>query len=289
MQQLQFLRLSQNLASYGLDVLLVHAGVLRHPSTIGVLLRASSRLKTSMVLDVRDVAFPASRSQMLEKFDGVIACAEAPRRHIAALSNGHVDPFVVPVIFEHEPPTSSDRHDADVALAEAGISRDDRFVMMNGGLTPMKGARDAAEVALALQPFGIPLVSCGPVRDSDPTITSARDAGALRWLGRVPHGVHTAVLERAGCIASFSKMEGLPRTFLEALTMRKVLFAPTVVPEFSALPQLSGSPAEKAAQIVAALEHDTADHGSAYSLEQHAPEVVLDLLVSHLRKVGETT
>lgn len=281
-QQAQLVELGRRLEGLRLDSLLVHAALLRHPTPIDLLLSAANRAGTTTVLDVRDVGYPPARAAKLSKFDSVIACAEAPQAHIAQISGGAIKPEIIPVIFRYHDASEEDRSAAAAALSAVGIGPNDRFVLMSGGLTYAKGAPTAAAVSLALKSHGLPIVSCGPVRLEDRVIDEARQAGTLRYLGRVPHGVHTAILERASCLASFSIQEGLPRTFLEAITLNKPLFAPTVVPEFSHLPQLSGSPPQMATQIATTLKGSHTQAEYDYDITQHDAPAVLARLVEHL-------
>lgn len=284
-QQVQTAVLARSIARLALDALLIHAAVFRYPNAMPLLVRSARRSGVATVLDVRDVAFPESQKKHLAQFDLILACAEASRQHIELVSGGEIDAPVVPVIFEWKPPNDAERAEADTVLHTLGLGPKDPFVMMNGGLTPAKGAAKAAAVALELRKSGLPMVSCGPDRLTDPLIEEARAAEALRFAGRVPHGVHTAILERSKCIASFSVQEGLPRTFLEAIAMGKCLFAPSVVPEFDHLPQLRGNPNEMAQQIVEAVQRGDYVKPSEYDLSQHAPAAVLEKLIGHLQRL----
>jgi len=285
-QQLQFINVARRLRQLKLDAVLFHSDVLRRPSAAFLAIRAAKAAGTSVILDSRDIALTSKRNRSLQSFDGFLACGIGPKEHLHQIMSPQRDVTVIPVPFNGavDPGVGPAGR---ALLASLGLSDGDPYILMAGGLTPAKGPVQAAETALALADSGrsdLPIVCCGPDRFSHQTVDEALKRQALLYAGRVDRDTHLELVSGAACIASFSIREGVPRTILEAIALKRKVFAPSCVPEFDHMLHLEGDPAARAKQILKLIagENPAVD----YDLSIHNPTSVVNSIVSYINALN---
>lgn len=284
-QQLGFISMARDILRLKLDALLIHSGVLRHPSLIRFVLAAAKRAGTLTIMDSRDTSLGPEHKAAVLRFDANFACGEAPAERIAEITGGVRPVPIVPIPFRGADLDEIDPQETAAVLRELGIAPDQRFVMMTGGLTWFKGAERAAHTALELNKGDdpLPVVSCGVRRSYEPVVDKALATGAIRHIGGVSRTAFLGLLSQASCVASFSVSEGLPRTILECLAMDRPVFPPSCVPEFRALQSLDDSAPNNARLIREMCASDaTVDHSTLYDLSQHEPARVVERLAAEL-------
>ena len=282
-QNLQYLLLPQ-LLPRDLNILLVHAGLLRHPSSLASvmkMLRARNR-DIRLVADVRDPVFNERHFPKLARFDALVCCSE----NIVELFRGdrRFDGRVhlVPVIFDASPISVRSRASA---LLRYGL-KEGQFILFTNGLVKSKGIALALQMVEALWRRGwrLPLAVVGRAQDKGILSAGLEEKGILRYLGVVPHGEVMALAKGAALHVTVNSVEAMPRGCLEAIAMGTPVLLPRNVPEFFAACQscVAGSYeaeelADQAAMIIAKRIR------CGYDLTRHEPMRVIDTYVEVFR------
>lgn len=216
-------------------ILVIHSSFFYKPSVLPFLL---SRLRKQagpagmLVIDVRDPLFNGSLHNMFARFDVAIGCSQEVADRLRASLSNRVDVLHIPVPFERPPIPSPE--DVAAVLNEHDLSGV-RYVLNPNGVQEQKNYEKILKLVYKLREDpamqDVVLVTAGRARDWAKRDDDAVRDGVLRYVGILPNQSLLALARNAVATVILSKIEGLPRSALEAFSMECPLLAPDI-PEF---------------------------------------------------------
>jgi len=286
LQNLQYFRLQERLPD-DLDVLIVHAGLVRYVSALPIVLQGMRKSNPGirLVADVRDPVFNEQTFSRLGIFDALICCSD---NIIASLED---DPRLasrlhkIPVLFECSKP---DKQLVRTVLLKHGL-HEGQYILFTNGLVEKKGYRTALQMAEQLWIEGSrrPLVIVGRAQVDGHALRGVQKQEYVRYLGIVPHAEVLALAKGAALHLTVNDVEGMPRGCLEAIAVGTPVLVPNNIPEFASnCPRnliRSTAPKPLAAQ---ADEVISSRRLCQYDLAQHQPQMVARLYVELCNRLG---
>lgn len=277
-QNLAYLRLFKVLEESKPDSILVHSSFYNFPGIfapiINLLIRRRPRPQ-KWVVDVRDVLLPTSQVHQLTKFDRIVACSLNVKQRL--LNNAVPDRKVIHIPIPQEP-LKVDSVDAFAFLSRLNLIGK-RYLLYVGMV------KEAKAVDLLLEAFSdfvrpfepdLILVVAGFLKTHNLHIKELLNSPGVLYIGNQRREDIHSLIARAQLCINLSPNEGLPRSSLEALALRRPTLLPPNVPEFSQeCPEFvvnSRQPDEVGQRIRQALQEKKVAY---FSVEKHFPERVL--------------
>jgi len=277
-QNLRLLRLPRRAARAAHDAgatsvtVLIHSSLFYNRSLMPWVLARLRRVlpRARLVVDVRDPLFGERLLPVLSRADAAIGCSRAVADRLRAMLPTHVDVAHVPIPFE--PPQVPSASDIEAVLREnrlEGIP----YVFNPNGVNEHKRYPEMLKLVRALRRHSgyeqAVLVTIGRARDWSSRDDAATAEGVLRYLGVVPNPTALALSSGALATVILSRIEGMPRSGLETLSLGKPLLAPDIAEFREFIPSSivrSAEPEHMARQVVdlAASPPD-----ERYPLERH--------------------
>lgn len=199
----------------------------------------------------------------------------------------------VPIPFAAPAPPPPER--IQETLARHRLPASSPYALFVGVIIPYKGVAellDAMPLVWRRRPE-LRLVLAGPLTaEGDAAFPGgfrrAIDADPrLQWLGPVPHADVSALLAGAGLFVLPSRTEGLPRSCLEAIALRRKVIVPPGIPEFDAACPKAVLPAITPEAIAEKMEWTWREGAPAdYPLERHDAGRVAALTLDVYRAAG---
>lgn len=199
----------------------------------------------------------------------------------------------VPIPFS--PPTHPDPARIAAARARYGLTPGRPYALFVGVIIPYKGVAElltAIELVWRERP-DLELVLAGPLTsEADAAFPGGFRAAVggdprIRWVGPVPHHEVPLLLAGADLFVLPSRTEGLPRSCLEAIALRRKIVLPPGIPEFdAACPE--AVLADITPKAIAAKMLETLARGAParYPLERHDPARAAALTLEVYRAAG---
>ncbi len=214
------------------SVLLVHASLHYHPSSLGAVLRTLRRRpdRPRLVADVRDPLLPQRAFGALAPYDAVVACGRRVTAHLAA------DPAVAAKLTEIPVPlggTGSPAASVETARRRGLVPG--RDLLWPHGMLRRKNLDLALAAIRELRAQGqadATLAIAGGARDRDRLVANARARGEARHLGPVEPADMPALAAAAAGVIDIASIEGMPRAMLEAVAAGARVLLPPGIPEF---------------------------------------------------------
>jgi glycosyltransferase involved in cell wall biosynthesis len=239
------------------------------PSRIDALRRALPG-RTKLVADVRDPKVHAGLVPVLSRFDAAIGCSRTIADDLRALLPSRTEVAHIPIPFEPPEPPSPGEIAAALATHDlTGVP----YLFNPNGVSEEKRYPDMLEVVRALRGLAgwerTTLVTVGRSRDWKPRDDAAVAEGLLHYVGVVPHRTALALAAGGRATMILSRIEGMPRSGLEALAIGKPLLAPDIDEFRQFIPASvvrSEKPLEIARQVVELVADPPAER---YPLEHH--------------------
>ncbi len=214
------------------SVLLVHASLHYHPSSLGAVLRTLRRRndRPRLVADVRDPLLPQRAFGALAPYDAVLACGRRVTAHLFA------DPAVAAKLTEIPAPLGPVAPPADPAVtAQRHGLVPGRDLLWPHGMLRRKNLDLALAAIRELRAQGqvdAALAIAGGSRDRDKAVDRALDRGEARYLGPVEPAEMPALAAAAAGVIDIAGIEGMPRAMLEAIGAGARVLLPPGIPEF---------------------------------------------------------
>jgi len=254
-----FLRTLRNEAHT--TVLLIHGAFFFHPSLLAPTLRRLKKntgRKLVVVLDARDPAIPPKRLAELDFLDAAISCGTRITRLLeqSLQPDSHVIEIPVPLDYYQ-----LREQDLENVLTENKL-KPQGYIFSPNGIQDHKQFPLIFDTWLKLVQNNAPLDLVVAGNTSDwraryQTIHSTR--GRLINLGRQPNFTVRALMQSAAAVINPSRVEGLPRSCLEALSCETPTLLPPGIPEFADLDQQfiaeSDDPGQLARQLAYLIQH----------------------------------
>jgi len=258
----------------GEKIFLVHGYFFNNISSVGLLirlLRLNPFLKVKVIADLRDPKLNAKKISRLNCVDEIIVCSLNVKHHL--LDNGWHKQNInhIPVPFEPSIPQDSKVQ----SLLDKFSLLKQRYVFTPNGISKEKSIDQILELTKALKADGIvdKLVVAGRKRDSDAIIEKAINDGILVYVGSLPHEQILCLTHSAAIVPIISlKVEGMPRTALEALVMNVPVLLPDNVPEFERFDDVCASINDAESSLINKAKDiiDGGAHYPNYDLSIHA-------------------
>lgn len=220
----------------GLVVVVVHGAFLIHPTLLIAVTRCVKRIMgtdVKFVLDLRDRSAPMRRLARLGHFDHVISCSRNITARISCCWEAHPPLTEIPVPLERRVITDQD---VGRTLAKHSLRREG-YVFTANGIVQTKGfGLIYAAWLLLVASRDLDLAVAGPVRDWRHEYGQRTlERPGLRVLGSASNDEIRALMKGAAVVVNPSRVEGLPRSCLEALSVGAPTLLPPGVPEFGDL------------------------------------------------------
>lgn len=284
-QNIDYLRISALVKHDAPRSLLVHSSFYNHPGLFPAVMR---NLKKRMhgchfVADVRDRLLPNKRVAELNIYDNIIACSENVARHL--MVNGVSDGRItgIPVIQEK---LKIESNAARAFLASNGLNNRP-YILYVGLVKEAKGVgllMDAYLRHVRSRMPDVALVICGLMKSTDSRLkASLKDEKGVLYLGARSRAEVLQLMWGASVCVNLSPNEGMPRSSLEALALKRPVILPPNVPEFSNYcPDFvvnSRKSSDVAGKIIQVLESGVVAN---YPVELHYPENVFPAYMNAL-------
>lgn len=258
-------------------VVLVHASLIYRPNLLMpalVSLKAECGDRVRLVADVRDPAATLKHRTVLDQFDAVVASSWSVAAHLEALGvRAPIRHVPIPLAIPDE---ISKAHGA--ARAERYGLTPGRYVFSPNGTSRRKGHAALRDAVIQLRRTTAPdlqLVVAGRRRDWTGEDDRACAAGAMRFLGALPHTDVLQLAKAAYVTATPSPVEAPSRAALEALAVSGPVVLPPI-PEFAEIAPERVAWSMDPEGLTAAIERASANTAPiAYDLSQHAPSKVV--------------
>ncbi len=274
-KNLDYLKLPALLQRFGRGPVLVHANFYTRPSLFPWLLASIQTSERRFIVDVRDPHTPPERARHFRRYERVIACSDNVVAHLRQC--GVPDETIVSIpVMQSEITLDPER---SVLTGEAKALSERRYIFFGGAIGHYKAVDRLLEMFTEhVRPRapGVDLVLAGPLKTADPTMLGQLAAPGVHYLGSRTRPEVLELMAHAALCIHLSPNEGMPRSCLEALALRRPVVLPPNVPEFTRYcPDFVASdpdPARIAAQV---LEQLNTPRLAPYPLERHLPHNVM--------------
>lgn len=276
-QNFDYLRIPSLISQDAPRSLLVHSSFHNHPGLFQAVMRNLKKgaHDCNCVADVRDRLLPSKRVRELNIYDNIITCSENVTQHL--LANGVVENRItcIPVIQEE---INIEENAARMFLTSVGLN-DRPYILYAGLIKEAKGITLLLDAYLRYIRRNMPdiaLVVCGLMKSTDQKlINSLRNEKGVLYLGARSRTEVLQLMWGANICVNLSPNEGMPRSSLEALALRKPVILPPNVPEFTKYcPDFvlnSRKLPDVAERIIQVLDNNVVAN---YPVELHFPENV---------------
>jgi glycosyltransferase involved in cell wall biosynthesis len=226
--------------------------------------------RTRLVVDVRDPKVSEGLLPTLARADAAIGCSHAIAESLREKLPATVEVVHIPIPFE--PPAPPAAEEIERILRDYGL-RGVPYVFNPNGVNEQKRYPEMLDLVRALRQLPgyerAVLVTVGRARNWTSRDDAAGAEGVLRYLGVVPNSTALALAKGALATAILSRIEGLPRSGLEALALGSPLLAPDIAEFREFIPSSivrSDAPEDMARQVVELSARTSAER---YPLERH--------------------
>lgn len=255
-------------------VVLMHSSFFYKPSLMpSVLERMRRQLPdaTRLIVDVRDPRFDESLVPLFGRFDAAIGCSRANSERLRMLLPDGVEVAHIPIPFEAGTPPDDD--EVAEVLAEHCLDRIP-YVLNPNGILEAKRYPEMLDAVRQLR--RIPghedtvLVTIGRARDWKARDDAAVAEGVLKYVGVVPNRTALALIKGGKATLILSLIEGMPRSALESLALKKPILVPPIAEFLEHIPTSvvrSDDPGDVARHIVRVSEQPARER---YPLEAHS-------------------
>ena len=213
--------------------MLIHSAFFNNVSVFPLVYRGlrCAFKKTRFIADVRDRALPVRKLPILNEFDAVIACS---RNVSTYLQNGAVRPALIKEI-----PVIQEKLEVSVTETERILSRYGlvgiEYIFYSGRVKTEKRV-DLLLVAflehVLPRRLDCKLVIAGPLKTKDSQVLTSLQHDSVIYVGNVDRSEVLSLTEGASLCVNLCPDEGLPRSSLEALALKRPVILPPNVPEF---------------------------------------------------------
>lgn len=260
---------------------LVHASLLYNWSILPLLLgrlRRAGGARNTMVLDVRDHSYPASRLDVLPSFDAIVTSSHGVARELGTRAPSIAD-RIRPIPMPFVSPALPDEAQVAAVLARYKLAKGRYLFNPNGISTAKRYPQMRNAVGLLRQEprfADLVLVSAGRDRDRSRADDIAEGCGAAIFIGPVPHAEILALMRGALMTLVLSNKEAISRAALEAMSVGGRVILPDL-PEFrgscASFVCQDTAPAALAARISALADEPM----PSFDFSNHAPAKFLPL------------
>jgi len=277
-QNVQYLRLPNLIQERQPNAVLVHTSFYNFPGIFPqVMKRAISQKqpKPKYIADVRDVLLPLKQIKYLSQYDQVIACSENVRDRLISGGLNREKITYIPIPQES---ISVNSVEVDQLLKQLGLEQTP-YIFYAGMIKEIKAVDLLLEAFTRFVTPKIPevkLVLAGYVKTTNPRLLKLLEADNVCYLGNRNRSEILNLMAGASLCVNLSPNEGMPRSCLEALALKRPVLLPPNIPEYMRYcPDFvvnSRDPKVIGEQIIKALSKPEIP---AYPIEQHLPETVI--------------
>ena len=236
----------------------------------------------NFILDARDHLVPPFRVRYFGRYRSVIVCSENIRVHLLASGLSAEKITYIPVIQEH---LDSLAASAPQALAKYGL-QNQRYIFYAGLIKEVKRVDVLHEAFINYVSPAMPdvkLVLAGLMKTTSEQVMTQLQHEQVMHLGSLPRKEVIALMQGAALCVNISPIEGLPRSSLEALALRKPVLLPPNVPEFMQHCRDHVAVDEEAEKIAAQMMRIMQDNSvPEYPIERHYAESQLSQYMKQL-------
>lgn len=218
----------------GDKVFLIHGYFFNNISSVGILvrlLRLNFFRKFKVIADLRDPKLGEKNIKRLHCVDQIIFCSKNIEEHLKENGWKKDNLNYIPVPFQARIP---EKNNVSRILDGLGLTGK-KFVFTPNGISNEKGIVEILNLTKVLISHGKAdvLVVAGKKRDWDSRMEQAEKEGALIYIGNLKHE-DVLCLISAACLVPLisSSIEGMPRTALEAISLKTPVLLPKNVSEF---------------------------------------------------------
>jgi hypothetical protein len=277
-QNMSYFRLQRIINSVRPHFALVHSSFYNHPGIFAQVMKRviHAHPEIKFIADVRDGLMPSRKVPLLNSYHQVIACSENVANHL--LENGlDVKRLLrVPVIQERMESFDTLRKPLIASLGLEGQS----YIFYGGLVKESKAVDILLEAFLRyVRPIrkDLRIVIAGLMKTSNGRIKEMLAMDGVLYVGNRRHEEILALMSGAALCVNLSPNEGMPRSSLEALALRRPVVLPPNIPEFArfcdAFVVADREPATVARRMIEIMEAGAVPN---YPIEMHYPENVLN-------------
>jgi glycosyltransferase involved in cell wall biosynthesis len=276
-QNIAYFLIPRLIKIYKPKTLLVHSSFYNLPGIFPAVMDyiRLTQSKIRIVIDIRDQLLPPIWIKRIKKFNKVIACSENVMEYLC--TNGMNKKFVhlIPVIQE---PIRIDENLFKNILSSLNLN--DKKYIFYAGLVKEKKAIDIILKAFILymkkEMPDLRLVISGLIKTYNKKIIQQLKDDHVIYIGNRKREEVLSLMSKASLCINISPNEGLPRSSLESLALKRPTLLPPNVPEFSKccskFVYLDSSPRALANKMICIMKGSEV---AAYPVEKHLPNRVL--------------
>lgn len=270
-QNVQYLKLLRCVFTREPQILWFHGAFFISANLLIPLLRLVKRVngaRVGLVLDLRDPSISDKRLKRLGFFDEVVSCCRRINQKLRSCGFPPGSYRHIPVAYSAD---NRELSELPQRLKHLGLEQSG-YLLMPHGVRADKNFPLVFDMwqRLKLSGYRYRLLVAGPVVDWDARYEDERTAGNLVLAGEIPNSEVRALMRHAVLVVSIGRMEGLPRSVLEAIGAGALVALPPGVPEFEDSDQnLVIDPGDCDAAVRQVAEVIEQDRRPAYELSSH--------------------
>lgn len=283
-QNVAYLKILGVIAQVNPDLILVHTSFYNRPGIFAQVMERIMRKHPNVdfIADVRDGLMPPNKVPLLNSYFRVIACSDNVRNHL--LENGvNRDRIIkIPVLQEK---LRVDDDFVERVKSNFGLLGNP-YIFFGGLVKENKGIGLLLEAYLNYvlpERNDVRLVIAGLLKTSNKTIKGMLNDNSVLYVGNQRRQVVLALMSGASLCVNLSRNEGMPRTSLEVLALRKPVVLPPNVPEFAKYCKefvvSETDPRIVAKKMLGIMDARLVPN---YPIEEHLPENVINAYCSLL-------
>ncbi len=277
LQNLQYLKILYVCRKIKPDFILLHSSFFNHFSIFNYILKLLRifNKNTKIILDVRDRGFNKKYLSSIKLVDKVIACSKNVENFMQDIGVESSKIIHIPVIQES---INLDKSVCREIMAAHGLVGCN--YIFYAGL--IKETKRFHEIIDAFKLFsktkkGYKLVLAGLIKESEKHMRKYRDVPDVYFIGNLDKKNLHCLMKNSRLCVNISKIEGMPRTSLEAIASGANVILPPNIPEFLEFsPECvySGTNAGELADLMCRIIDN--NQKAVYPLTMHASTNVLE-------------
>ena len=275
-QNIAYLLIPKIVKIYRPKNLLVHSSFYNFPGIFPAVMEylRQTQPKMRIVVDIRDRLVPPLWIKKIEKFNKVIACSENVKTYLFENGINRKSVKLIPVI--QEPIQINETFTRNTISC---FNLNNKKYIFYAGLIKEKKAIDTILNAFLLyirkKIPDIHLVISGLIKTSNKKILQLLSEESVLYLGNRRREEVLSLMSRASLCINISPNEGMPRTCLESLALKRPTVLPPNIPEFNSycsdFVYTGNCPRDLANKIVRMIQCKTV---ATYPIEKHFPSKV---------------
>lgn len=275
-QNIQYFFLPFFISRLKCNVIIIHSSFLNHLTTFNwVLILIFKKFSNKKIIfDVRDRGIKSKYIPLLKKSDCIIACSLNVLFFLKNKGVSEKKIVYIPIIQQLEVP---DDKISKRVLDKYGLSH--KNYLLYGGL--IKKDKRVDELLKAFQllkknsEFPFTLVIAGLLKEEDKEIEKLLNLDGVEYVGNINHKELLSLMLNAKLSINISRNEGLPRSSLEAITLKSQVILPPEVPEFYDYCPNHVYRGDSLNELVSFIEESMGKGECIYPIEMHSKSVVL--------------